>query len=334
MSVDARDWSTLERLRRAFLEGTAGERDYWQRPADLAAYDATFAQRIGWKWDFVLEDLGRLGWVPPAGPLLDWGCGSGIAARAFLDHFPSPDVSPVHYFDRSALAMHYAVHRARERFHDRTITAGAVDSPAVLLLSHVLTELAPPQVEALLTHVATATSVIWVEPGTYDASLALIAIRERLRTAFHPVAPCPHAGACGILAPGNEPHWCHHFASPPPGVFTDPFWARFAKLLEIDLRSLPLSYLVLDRRPTPTPAPDTARLLGRPRVNKVDLRVIACTPHSVAEVRLPRRNFPDLWHAAKKDRLPSLHTGGHPNSIPPLPLPESPNPSRLPPSND
>ena len=73
------DLSTLERLRQGFLAGTAGQQDYWRSARDLAAYDATFAQRIGWKWDFVLEDLMALGWKPPAGPVLDWGCGSGIA---------------------------------------------------------------------------------------------------------------------------------------------------------------------------------------------------------------------------------------------------------------
>ncbi len=307
------DWATLERLRRAFLDGTAGERDYWQRPGDLAAYDATFAQRIGWKWDFVLADLAALGWAPPAGPLLDWGCGSGIAARAFLDHFPSAPVTPVHFWDRSPLAMEFAVRRARERFPERTIQPGTPDRPATVLLSHVLTELKPDQVETLVTRLTDAESVVWVEPGTYEASLALIAIRERLRQTFQPIAPCPHQGPCGILAPGNESHWCHHFAGVPSAVFRDPFWGRFAHMLGIDLRSLPVSYLVLDRRPLPAPAPGPhpapIRMLGRPRVNKVDARFIGCSNTGVREVRLPRRTFPDLWQAARKDRLPSIIPG-------------------------
>jgi hypothetical protein len=74
----------LERLRRHFLEGGAARADYWHSKADLAAYDQTFGQRIGWKWDHVLADLARLGWSPPPGEVLDWGCGSGIAGRAFL----------------------------------------------------------------------------------------------------------------------------------------------------------------------------------------------------------------------------------------------------------
>ncbi len=307
-NADPRDWATLQRLRQSFLDGTAGEKDYWQSPDDLAAYDATFAQRIGWKWDFVLADLDRQGWTPPPGPLLDWGCGSGIASRAFLDQFQSAEVAPVHYWDRSPLAVEFASRRARDRFPTRPIVAGTTDQPAVVLLSHVLTELSPPQVDALLALLATPTSVIWVEPGTYEASLALIAIRERLRQDFPPIAPCPHAGPCGILAPGNESHWCHHFATPPPAVFTDPFWSRFSNTLGIDLRSVPLSYLVLDRRGlNPLPA-NSARRIGRPWTNKVDARFIACTTGGVAEAHFPRRTFPDVWRDARKDRLPSLQT--------------------------
>ncbi|MCU0787067.1 MAG: hypothetical protein MUC91_02585, partial [Verrucomicrobia bacterium] len=78
MSWKEVNWTSLERLRAAFLEGSAGGTDYWSSDEDLASYDLTFAQRIGWKWDWVLEDLKRLGWHPPAGDLLDWGCGSGI----------------------------------------------------------------------------------------------------------------------------------------------------------------------------------------------------------------------------------------------------------------
>lgn len=310
------DWAVLERLRNAFLDGTAGERDYWESEADLASYDATFAQRIGWKWDFVLDDLRARGWTPPAegAELVDWGCGSGIAARAFLDAFTPASVESVRFLDRSPLAMRFAARRAAQRFPGiRLVEGGAVPAPpegrpAIVLVSHVLTELTPPRIDLLLADLQRAAAVLWVEPGTYEASLALIAARERLREAFHPIAPCLHAGRCGILAPGNEPHWCHHFARPPGAVFTDPFWGRFAHLTGIDLRSLPLSYLVLDRRPAPAPAePGVARVLGRPRLLKAEVRVLACRPDGeVREHNLPRRTRPEAFVAARKERFPSL----------------------------
>ena len=298
-------WPTLRRLRDGFLSGQAGAADYWQSPDDLALYDATFAQRIGWKWDFVLEDLRGLGWLPPDGSLLDWGCGSGIAHRALLDTFPAQNGVVLHLFDRSPLAVQFAMRRAREKYPQLTIQTGIPGTIDLLLISHVLTEMTPSQVEDLTSLAAGAQSVIWVEPGTYETSLTLIAIRERLRDRFSVVAPCPHQGPCGILAPGNESHWCHQFATPPPVVFTDGFWAEFGRELEIDLRSLPLSYLVLDRRPVPAQSPNAVRILGRPDVLKAHAEVIACSANCLQTCRLVKREHPDVYRQWKKGRFAS-----------------------------
>lgn len=299
------DWTALERLRAAFLAGTAGERDYWQEESDLASYDATFAQRIGWKWDFVLEDLRSLGWTPPPGPVTDWGCGSGVAGRAFLGHFPASPGAVLHLWDRSPRALEFAAGRARRRFPGLEVRPASTAAGGTWLLSHVLTELTPAQMDDVLKKLEPAEAVLWVEPGTYDASLALIAIRERLRAKFHLVAPCLHGGACGLLAPGNEPHWCHHFAAPPPWVFTDSDWGRFASLLGIDLGSLPVSYLVLDRRPPPVRPPGEVRLLGRPRLLKAAVRELVCDAVGVREVEVPKRGCPEFFRAVKKERWTS-----------------------------
>src|SRR5437867_6320120 len=133
MNWDPIDWNSLERLRTAFLSGTAGAGDYWQSEADLASYDATFAQRIGWKWDYVLAELARRGWSPPHGAALDWGCGSGIAGRALLDHFGVESVNGLHVSDRSPLAMSYATKRAKQKYPSLEVTAGLIESPAILL---------------------------------------------------------------------------------------------------------------------------------------------------------------------------------------------------------
>src|SRR6185295_12631304 len=128
------EWAALERLRTAFLAGTAGAGDYWQTETELASYDATFAQRIGWKWDYVLGELQRRGWSPPRGELLDWGCGSGIAGRAFLDVFSAEPVSSLRLWDRSALAMQFAAKRAGEKYPKLTVRCGPAESPTILLL--------------------------------------------------------------------------------------------------------------------------------------------------------------------------------------------------------
>ena len=74
------------------------------------------------------------------------------------------------------------------------------------------------------------------------------------------------------------------------------------------MRSLPLSYLVLDRRDLPpvTPPLDAVRVIGRPRVYKAHALVLGCEASGVDEYRVSKRNLPGLFRAAKKDTLESL----------------------------
>jgi len=275
-SFAAEDWEALRRLRAAFLDGTAGDHDYWRTERDLERYDATFGQRIRWKWDYVLRELKQRGWSPPAGNVLDWGCGSGVAGEAF---------GATHVWDRSRLAMDFASRKLGAKI-------GIPDEIGTLLVSHVLTESS----EALAV-AGRATAVIWVEPGTYNASRKLIALRERLREQFHVVAPCTHQAACGMLTAENDRHWCHHFAPSPPEVFRDGDWARFAKLAGIDLRSLPVSYLVLDKRPV---ALSGVQEIGRARVYKAHALVLSCDASGVRERRVTKRDEPEEFRRLKK----------------------------------
>lgn len=300
------DWATLRRLRAGFLEGTAGQHDYWRSVPDLAQYDATFAQRIGWKWDFVLNDLNQLGWQPPAGTLLDWGCGSGVASRACLDYFGTRLITELGLSDRSQLAVEFAINRAREKYPDLPVHAGFPETVDLLVVSHVSTELEQRGFDDLYEIARGAQAVIWVEPGTFPASRQLIQLRERLRDRFNLVAPCPHQNSCGLLAVGNESHWCHQFAEPPPFVFTDPFWAKFSQTMEIDLRSLPVSYLVLDRRPIEALPNDAVRVLGRPEILKPHVRLLGCGESGIREGIVTKRNNATEFRQLRKGRLLSL----------------------------
>ncbi len=300
------DWKVLDRLRSAFLDGTAGAQDYWRNDRDLESYDETFGQRIRWKWDYVLKELQRRGWEPPPGEAVDWGCGSGIATRSFLEHFGAEPPSKLVLWDRSPVAMQFAARKVREEFPSISVW---LDRPAdhdfgMLLISHVLTELSDEQVQELLGLAVHATSVIWVEPGTYDVSRRLIAAREHLHGVFQVVSPCTHQAACGMLTPENERHWCHHFAPSPPEAYTDGNWARFANLAGVDLRSLPVSFLVLDKRPQPTQS-DAARVIGRPRVYKAHALVLGCDVSGINEHRLTKRNQPEEFRRLKKGDIPA-----------------------------
>lgn len=303
MDWETVDWKALARLRAGFLDGTAGATDYWRCERDLESYDQTFGQRIRWKWDYVLKELKGRGWAPPPGDIVDWGCGTGVAARAFLDHFSSGPAARFIFWDRSPLAMQYAARRARETFPDISVW---LEKPpehtfGTLLVSHVLTELADNQIEELLTFVRQATAAIWIEPGAYEASRRLIAARERLCDAFHVVSPCTHQAACGMLTPGNGRHWCHHFAPSPPEVFMSGHWARFAKLAGVDLRRLPVSFLVLDRRPQPVVG--AVRVIGRPRVYKAHALVLGCDSSGVREYRRTKRERPEEFRRLKKGNI-------------------------------
>ncbi|MDD4892231.1 MAG: class I SAM-dependent methyltransferase [Phycisphaerae bacterium] len=347
------DWDALTRIRGEFLDGSAGHTDYWRSERDLASYDATFAQRIGWKWDFVLAELGRRGWSPPPGPLLDWGCGTGIAARRFLRQFGPSSVSELILFDRSALAMQFAARIAGEEFpqlkasllspplggrareRGQAKAEGEPPSPFVgpdailplrdgpsplpspqgegeekpggtLLVSHVLTELRDTQLASLIAAAQNADAILWVEPGAFATSRSLIAVREQLRPAFRIVAPCTHENACPMLAPGNEPHWCHQVAPPPPEVFTDGNWVRFGRLAGIDLRSLPLSFLVLDRREPSVLPSGAARIIGRPRMFKAYAEAFTCDDTGLRSRRLQKRRLPEQFKQWKRGDYPSL----------------------------
>ena len=120
------------------------------------------------------------------------------------------------------------------------------------------------------------------------------------------MAPCLHHGPCGLLADGNAMHWCHQFAAVPGGVFTDPGWSRFARITGIDLSSLPVSYLVLDRRPPKPPPQDALRVLGRARVYKAHALVQVCDASGVREVQVAKRGLPEVFRACRKHDLPSV----------------------------
>jgi ribosomal protein RSM22 (predicted rRNA methylase) len=300
--------AALRRMRERFLAGTAGAQDYWRRAEDLALYDSTFAERIGWKWDAVLRELDARAWQPHSRHVLDWGCGSGIAGRRVLARWPQFESLGLH--DRSAMAVRYAAEKARADFpHVRIVHADTPLPPDTLLvLSHVISELPASELPPLIELAREAREIIWLESGTHEDSRRLIAIREQLLGSFAVVAPCTHQRACGMLARENARHWCHHFAPPPPGIFQDARWMEFGKEMGIDLRSLPYSFLILERagatRPT---ASGFSRVIGEPREGKGHLRVLSCDADGVGEFMLQKRDAPRLYRALRKGEAGPIH---------------------------
>lgn len=307
MTFEDLNWDILDRLRATFLQGKPARKAYWRSIEDLAHYDVTFGERIGWKWDAVLGELGRLSWSPPEGVnhLIDWGCGSGIAGRRMLQAFPALQTLSV--FDHSPQAVAFAAARARaERpgIDVRESMHPPLLKDSMVVLSHVANELTPAATDALLEALPTATVILWVEPGTHEAGRCLQAVRARLLDRFDAVAPCTHQGPCPLLAINQERHWCHHFARPPGRVFTDGNWIRFARRAGVDLRSLPYSYIVLVARGAQagsTMPPPRSRVLGRAQLDKSSAMLRTCGRGGYGEVRFHKRLHPDVFAALKRD---------------------------------
>ncbi|OHE86749.1 MAG: hypothetical protein A3G75_15615 [Verrucomicrobia bacterium RIFCSPLOWO2_12_FULL_64_8] len=204
-------------------------------------------------------------------------------------------------WDHSPLAADFAVDAAGAAFPHlaaEQVTPGFLaggEPIGLLVISHVLNELTAAELLAVRGLTARAAAILWVEPGTNEASRALIEVREQLRERFHIVAPCTHQQNCGLLAPKNARHWCHHFADPPPAIFGDYTWVKFGRRARIDLRSLPYSFLALAREASPSAEAGQARVIGRPRAYKGFARVLSCDGAGVDELMVQKRDAPELF---------------------------------------
>ncbi|PTX91139.1 small ribosomal subunit Rsm22 family protein [Opitutus sp. ER46] len=262
MTWDDIDWSILDRLRGTFLSGTPTGGPYWQSPEDLANYDFTYGERIGWKWDQVLRELRLRGWRPQGRTVLDWGCGSGIAGRRVIAALGAESFDALTLWDHSPVACDYAADAARHAFPRLSVhqaTPGyfsGTERIGLLLLSHVLNELPAAARDELRLLCVRADAILWVEPGTHDVSRQLGGFREQLRgSGFRVIAPCTHENECPMFALGRERDWCHFFAPPPAEIFADSNWVKFGHRAGIDLRSLPYAFLALDRHQAPAVPP-------------------------------------------------------------------------------
>jgi small ribosomal subunit Rsm22 len=306
------DWTSLGRHRERFLGGVPSSGPYWASLADLAGYDLTYGERIGWKWDAVLDELVMRGWAPPRGCVLDWGCGSGIAGRRVVRRFGHEALGALMVWDHSPLATAFAQDQAGRDIPGITVSAATSEfltgsEPiGLLVVSHVLNELAPSDLADLRALAERSRSVIWVEPGSHDISRALGLLRDEWSREFHVVAPCTHAKACPILAPGNERHWCHHFAAPPSAIFADSNWVRFGQRAGIDLRSLPYSFIALDRSWGGGEA-GLSRVIGRPEHFKPYVRLLNCDAGGLEELTLMKRDNAALCKELDKTKRPLVY---------------------------
>jgi hypothetical protein len=275
------DWVLLRTLRKRFLSLESG--DYWQSLNELEHYDLTFAARIASKWRAVCREMEEVPWKSPI-TLFDWGSGTGIASRVFCETFPG-QIAKVIVWDQSPLAREFAAGKLRDWGVPVEVLSSdtPVSEPYWFLGSHVWNELSAPSQHRFLERMDRSQGFFWVEPGTPELSHALIEVRAMARNRFRILAPCSHQETCGMLAPQNASHWCHHFAPPEPECFTTAHWKKFSDEMKIDLRALPLRYLVGAREVLWDPSETAGRVIGRPRTYKGFVKALVCDADGVED---------------------------------------------------
>lgn len=313
MDMEAPDWDILDRLRTEFLNASGNVGVYWKSESDLAQYHRFFGARIGWKWDAAIMQAKRSGWKPHSRTLYDWGCGSGIATLRMIEAIGIESVDEVILWDHSTLAIAFARDRIREQYPTLKVTLddrsdGNRVTDALCLVSHVLNEIHYEERDALSKRLANAKQIFWVEPGNHASSRMLLEQREALLGDFIPVAPCVCSQPCPMKQEDNARHWCHFFGKPPVVAFTDSQWAQFAKMMEIDLRSLPYSFLALDSKQIARALErgGASRLIGRPRQYKGYTRLYSCDEKGLNDYELQKRDDKSLWKILKKGNGESL----------------------------
>ena len=329
MTWENLDWSALGRLRERFLGSPGVGGTYWEKDEDLASYDLTYGERIGWKWDHVLRELKMRGWRPRSREIFDWGCGSGVASRRVIAAFGAEQFESLTVWDHSPLASDFAEDAARRAFpalkvsHATPSLVSASTRIGLLIVSHVLNELSAETLAALRGMMMRSDAIIWVEPGTRDISRQLGQIRDQLRSSFRLIAPCTHELGCPMFAPANERHWCHFFAPPPSEIFADSNWVKFGQRAGIDLRSLPYCFVAADQfsasesprgeaesssEPGLRPAdPSLSRVIGRVEHFKPYARLLNCDAAGLAELELPKRAHPALFKQLERSKAPLVY---------------------------
>jgi len=313
MATDTIDWDRLARIRKRFLDIEEDPGTYWESDEDLELYHRFFGQRIGWKWGDAIRQAEQAGWRLRSRNLIDWGCGTGIASLTMLEEVEPDTIESVILWDHSRLATAFAKQALESRFPHLSVRIAEKSEfekldQSIVLVSHALNELSVGARSELRRQLSSAGQLFFVEPGNRRCSHLLIEQREALVDQFRPIAPCVSNQACPMTQENNAHHWCHFFAKPPIEAFTRSDWARFGRELEIDLRSLPYSFLALDSTSLEVETDNAAfsRIIGRPRQRKGYTDILCCDRNGLNLRHLQKRDNPGLWKTIKKNKGGSL----------------------------
>lgn len=260
-------------------------------PATFAAVSAVLAELID-----RCPDL-------PVRRLLDLGAGPGTVVAAASTMFDNlvhavlveSDAAFVALGERLVASLVTAP-AARVEWRSQSASA-AIEMPDatafdLVVASYVAGEMAAADVQRLIDVAwrATGGALVVIEPGTPAGYACVLAARAQLiGLGAHIAAPCPHAGACPLVAPD----WCHFAAR-----LNRSAQHRRLKQGTMAYEDEKYSYVIATREAA---SPVPARVIDRPVQHKgfVDLRL--CTTDGLRMARIPRSKGPD-YRAARRAR--------------------------------
>jgi ribosomal protein RSM22 (predicted rRNA methylase) len=229
--------------------------------------------------------------------LLDVGAGPGTATWAAAEAFPS--LGRFTSIDANgalrALALDLAATSARLRniqYQLGPARAALADTAEadLVLASYMVGELGDSERKSLVADLwaKTRDTLLIVEPGTPAGYARIIELRAQLiETGARVAAPCPHDGACPLMAPD----WCH-FSQRLPRSRAH----KQIKAAELPFEDERFIYVALTRAP---PARRWARVLAEPELSKFDVTAKLCAAEGVKVAKVPRRQKADYAYARR-----------------------------------
>jgi ribosomal protein RSM22 (predicted rRNA methylase) len=166
--------------------------------------------------------------------------------------------------------------------------AGAHD---LVTLAYVLDELDVAQRADLVRQLwsRTADTLLIVEPGTPAGYRRILDARDLLlQQGAHMIAPCPHTGACPLVAPD----WCHFSRR----VARSRVHLQ-AKSAEVPWEDEKFSYLAVSRNTGSRPE---ARVIAPPRTGSGRVELKLCNGDGTSRPALVTRREGDRYKKAKR----------------------------------
>lgn len=245
---------------------------------------ATYAQLRG----AMAATAARLpGWQPAT--LLDLGSGPGTALWAACAQWPEVQLLTAYEREPALIALgrslaaastHAAIRATSWERGDlaRFATPRRYD---LVVLGHVLNELAPAQRQLVLERAwaATAGVLLIAEPGTPEAFEVVRTARDALlATGAHTIGPCTHNQPCPL-----QGDWCHF-----PQRLQRPEFQRRARAAPSPWEDAKFAYAALARF---APArPIWGRVIREPTSNKAYAEVLISSHGGVARYRVLKRH--------------------------------------------